>query len=669
MLRKLLQRLSRYAAERLVAEGNRAELAGRFAEACDRYQAALKFVPGHAPAYLGLGIALESAGDPRSAREAYRAVLEVDPGNPYAHFNLGKLLHASGNPASQAEAERELRSALERKPDFTDAHVVLASTLEARADAEGAIAALKAAVEHDPNHPGAWYNYALLLHRVERFAEAEAAMRRTLELWPERAELWLRHGELLNLLQRLPDSEAALRRALELDPRLSGGYRMLASVLVDQQRVDDAFRVLTAGRQYDPAGYTAARELFMLNFDDRISAEALFERHKEFGAEIERVQLPRFHGYAGARDPERSLRIGFVSGDFRAHPVGWTFRALIEHLDRTRYEAFCYSMFGGADDVTRAIAMRAMQWNDASQLPPRQLAEMIHGDRIDILVDLSGFGGNPTFEIMASQPAPVQASWLGYLSSCGMTRIDYRITDALADPPGEADRLHTEKLLRLPHSLWCYRPPARGEPVAEPPRARNGFFTFGSFSQPAKLSPTARRLWAEILKRTPGSRLLLVGVPRGPATQALMEDLTRQGIDPGRISIEPRRTVEEYFKTLRSVDLALDPMPYSGGTTTCDVLWMGTPVLTLTGSRSVSRSASSILGALGLQEWIATSPEDYVAKAVHAVGDAAWFTGARRSLRERMQASPLMDEAGFARAMEALFRQMWRDWCATVKSS
>jgi len=205
--------------------------------------------------------------------------------------------------------------------------------------------------------------------------------------------------------------------------------------------------------------------------------------------------------------------------------------------------------------------------------------------------------------------------------------------------------------------------------TAEAPRARNGFFTFGSFNQPAKLSPGARRLWAEILKRTPGSRLLLVGVPGGPASEALMEEFTRQGIDASRISIEPRRPLEEYLRSLRSVDLALDPMPYSGGTTTCDTLWMGTPVLTLPGSRPVSRSASSILGTLGLQEWIATSPEDYVAKAVRAAGDAAWFTGARRALRERMRGSPLMDEAGFARAMEALLREMWRSYCATVKSS
>ena len=672
MLRKLLQRLSRHAAKRLVAEGHRAEAAGRFTEAIDRYQSALKFVPGHAPAYLSLGVALEAAGDSRAAREAYRATLELEPGNAFAHFNLGKLLHASGNLSSEAEAERALRAALEHKPDFTDARLVLASLLESRGDAAGAAQMLERAVQEQPGYAGAWFNYAVLLHRLDRLVDAEAAMRRTLELWPDRAQVWLREGELLKLLHRLPEAEAALRRALELDPKLAAGHRLLASVLLDQLRGEEAFQVLAGGRDADGAGYTRACELFMRNFDDAISADDLFARHQQFGAEIESVQLPRFHSFAGTRDPERKLRIGFVTGDFRAHPVGWAFLPLIEHLDRSRFDPFCYSIFAASDDVTRAIARRAMQWNEASSLTPRELASVIHNDRIDILVDLSGYAGIPTFEVLASKPAPVQASWLGYLSTCGLTRIDYRITDAWADPPGEADRLHTEKLLRLPHSQWCYRPPVPADeglaPAALPPCTRNGFFTFGSFNQPAKLSPTTRRLWAEILRRTPGSKLLLVGVPPGPATQALMQEFTGSGIDAGRIAIEPRRPLEEYFRTLRSVDLALDPMPYSGGTTTCDIVWMGTPVLTLPGTRSVSRSACSILGTLGMHEWMAKTPEDYVARAVRAAADPGWFANERRSLRERMSASPLMDEAQFARDMEALYRQMWRTWCQTVNS-
>jgi predicted O-linked N-acetylglucosamine transferase (SPINDLY family) len=644
----------------LVAEGIRAEAAGRFVEACDRYQQALRILPGHGPAYLNLGIALEGAGDARSARQAYLSTLEVDPGNPYAHFNLGKLLHAAGN---DAEAARQLQAALERKADFTDARVVLASVLEAQGDAEGALEMLRRAVRERPDYAGAWFNYALLLQKLDRVAEAEAAMRRTLELWPDRADVWLREGELLKLLQRLPESEAALRRTLAMDARLSGAYRLLASILLDQLRIEEALQVLAAGHEFDTDGHTRACELFMLNFHEGISAEALFERHKAFGDEVESRHQP-FTTFAGSRDPERKLRIGYISGDFRAHPVGWGFLPLVENHDRSRHDVYCYSLFAAADDVTRRIARNITRWHDVTPLSTEQLANVIHTDRIDILVDLSGYGGISPIDVLASRPAPVQASWLGYLSTSGMKRIDYRITDAFADPPGDADRFHTEKLLRLPHSQWCYRPPATADPVAAPPCTRNGFFTFGSFNQAAKLSPAVRRLWAEILKRTPGSKLLVVGVPPGPATQLLVEEFSRAGIDPSRVAIEPRRLLEDYFKTLRSVDVALDTLPYSGGTTTCDILWMGTPVLTLPGSRSVSRSACSILGTLGMREWMASSPEDYVAKAVRAAGDSGWLAEQRRSLRDRMRASPLMDEARFARDMEALYRQMWRTWCA-----
>lgn len=663
MLRRLLSRLSRRAAERLVTEGNRAEAEGRFAEACERYQAALKILPGHAPAYLNLGIALEGAGDARAAREAYLATLEVDPGNPYAHFNLGKLLHAAGN---HPEAARQLRAALEHKPDFTDARVVMASVLEAQADAEGATAMLRQALEQRPDYAGAWYNYALLLQRLDRVPEAEAAMRRALELWPERADLWLRQAELLKSLQRLAESEAALRRTLALDPRLPGTYRLLASILADQQRLEEALQVLAAGREFDADGYTRACELFMLNFHEGISSEALFERHKAFGAQVEGLHPARFEPFTSSRDPERKLRIGFISGDFRAHPVGWAFQPLIERLDRSRYEAYCYSVFEAADDVTRRIAVSATLWHEASALSPRQLADFINKDRVDILIDLSGYGGIAPMEVLASRPAPVQASWFGYLSTSGMKRLDYRITDLYADPPGLAERFHTEKLLRLPHSQWCYRPPGDAEPPPAPPCERNGFVTFGSFNQSAKLSPTARRLWAGILKRVPGSRLLVVGMPPGPATQALLDEFERHGVARGAVSVEPRLLLADYFRKLREVDVALDTMPYSGGTTTCDTLWMGTPVVTLTGERSVSRSAASILSVLGLGDWIAASPEDYVARAVELAGKVA---GSRQGLRERMRASPLMDEAGFARDMEALYRQMWRNWCNTVNSS
>jgi protein O-GlcNAc transferase len=728
MLRRLLSGFSsRRAADRLIADGNRAESEGKPLEACGLYRKALAAHPGYARAHLNLGVALEAMGEGDAALQAYRDALAAEPRNAFAHYNLGKLLLTRGDNATAAG---HLREAVERKRDFIDARIVLAGALEVAGDTEGALAALDAALKLKPGYAGAWYNYGLLLNKLGRGADAEAALRRAiaiepnnaalfqlskilrargefdegeallrgmlerfpdtaelhvalyealkergrheaavaelavaLRLRPDWAELWLMYADVLKTLQRLPECEAAVRRALALDRRLSAAYRLLGGILVDQLRVEEALAVYAAGREFDPQGYIDACELFVLNFHDGISSEALFERHRAFGERFERSHPPRFTRYANRPDPDRPLRIGYLSGDFRAHPVGWAFLPLVEKHDRAACEAYCYSVYQASDRVTRRIAEHADRWRNVALAPAAEVADIVHRDAIDVLVDLSGYGGIPTFDIMAHRPAPVQASWLGYLSTSGLTRIDYRITDNYADPPGIAERFHTERLLRLPHSQWCYRAVLQAEPAAAPPCAANGFVTFGAFNQSAKISPSARRLWAEVLKRVPGARLLVVGIPPGPATQMVLDDFARHGVAPGRVRVEPRLTLEDYFRTIGSVDIALDPTPYSGGTTTCDTLWMGTPVLALPGTRSVSRSAASLLAVLGLHDWIAATPEDYVARAVALASDPAALAKLRGSLRARMQASPLMDEAGFAREMEALYRRMWRAWC------
>ena len=732
MLRSLLS-FSRRAADRLIAAGNRAEAEGKNAEACALYREALRVRPGYARAHLNLGVALEAMGEGDTALHAYREALADEPANPFAAYNLGKLLHLRGEHASalqhlRAAVERKpdfadahvvLASALEAAGDTEAAVRALEPALRLRPDSAGAWynyalalrklgraaeaeSALRRMLALEPSD-AARFHLAKLLRARGAFDEGEALLRQmlertprsaelhvalyeahkergdleratavlttALELRPEWADVWVIYAELLKALQRLPECEAALRRALELDRRLSAAYRLLGGILVDQLRVEEALQVYAAGREFDANGYVDVCELFVLNFHDAISSEELFARHQAFGERFERAHPPRFLRHANRPDPERPLRIGYLGGDFRAHPVGWGFLPLVDRHDRAVCEAYCYSVYDVADRYTRQIAERADRWRNVAVLPAAEVADIIHRDAVDVLVDLSGYGGIPTFDILAQRPAPVQASWFGYLSTSGLRCIDYRITDAFADPPGEAERFHTEQLLRLPHSQWCYRAVVPMEAPLAPPRARNAFLTFGVFNQSAKISPTSRRLWAEILKRVPGSRLVIVGVPPGPATQLVLDDFAQQGIASGVVTVQPRLALEDYFRALGSVDIALDPTPYSGGTTTCDTLWMGTPVLTLRGDRSLSRSATSVLGVLGLQEWITATPQDYVARAVAHAADREALARLRGSLRARMQASPLMDEAGFARDMEALYRRMWRSWCAKLGAS
>jgi predicted O-linked N-acetylglucosamine transferase (SPINDLY family) len=716
-------------ADRLIAEGNRAEDAGRLDEARRLYEEALAAAPGYARAHLNLGIALEALRDADGARRCYESALAGDPGNPFASYNLGKLLYSRGGAQ---QAEPHLRAALERKPDFTDARVVLSAVLEERGDAAGAAAELERVIAQRPDYPGALYNYALVLGKLARRADAEAALRRVLALDPAypraRFELgtllraagrideaeplleaaveespdspeahlalaevsasrgrhdaalaqadaaialrphsgyaWLARGLALNALQRLPEAEAALRRAAAVEPDLSEAYRILARVLVNQLRVDEGLKVYEAGRTQDPDGYLRASELFALNYSDTVTPEALFDRHKAFGEAMEKAYSPIVARFGNSRDPERRLRVGYVSGDLSFHAVALFLIPLLERHDRSAIETFCYSLNEATDEITARIVERTDHWRSVAHLAHAEVADAIARDGIDILIDLSGHSGIPAFDIFARRPAPLQAGWLGYLCTTGLTRIDYRISDPVADPPGASERYHTETLLRLPRVQWCYRLMVDVASSPAPACERNGHVTFVSCNHTAKLSRTVRGLWAQILRRVPGSRLLALGIAQGPARETVLRDFADDGVDASRVTIEPRLPLEAYFRRLDAADIALDAMPYSGGTTTCDALWMGVPVVTAPRAWPMSRSAASILSAVGLREWIVSSPEDYVDRAVAAAADVEALRGLRATLRSRMRGSPLMDEPRFARDMEDAYRRVWRTWCA-----
>ncbi len=620
MLRRLL-------ADALIASGRRAERSGRLARACRRYRAAVAVAPRHAAAHLNLGAALDAGGDSAAAERAYAALLAEDPANPYGNYNLGRLRYARGE---LADAGRLLHAALQGKPDFADALVALANVQDARGDAAAAAASLESAIALRPALGGAWVNYAEVLWKLNRGDEAEAA----------------------------------LRRALELEPRLVPAWHLLGNILRGTSRLTDALQAFAAARRLEPARFDLeSMELLTLSLSDTLSAEELFARHRAFGARLEAAVPPRTAPPGLTREPERRLRIGYVSCDFNRHPVAWFMLPLLERHDRARYEALCYFTGDKVDEVTGQVRAAADGWREATAWTDAELAAAIQRDAVDVLVDLTGHAGALRLGAFAHQPAPLQLSWLGYLHSTGLTRIGYRLSDARADPPGSSDRLHTEKLLRLPHSLWCFRPPYTANHAAEPPCSSNGYVTFGSFNHAPKLSATVRRLWAGILLRLPQSRLLLVGVPEGRAREDLLRDFGAAGVGAERLTILPRVSVGEYLQQFDAVDIALDTTPYGGGTTTFDALWMGVPVLTLAGERPASRSAASILGALGLDEWIAASADEYLRLALAHAADPGRIAALRAGLRRRLQDSPLMDEARFARDVEAAYRELWRAWC------
>ena len=687
-------------AERLIAEGNRAEDQGELLRACELYRQALALAPRYAKAHINLGVALEAMGDGAGAMRAYEQALDAEPANPAAAYNLGKLLHGRGE---LARAEELLIRALQSRPHFPDARIVLGAVLGARGKWHQARTELAEALRERPDDFGALFHYASALRALHELDAAKAMLQRALAIdgsnvdahaalsdvlcaqsdllgataeleavllqRPDWADALYNYGCLLRRQLRLAEAETAFRRAVSAQPSHAGAWRMLGEVLLAQCRSEEAFDQYRLARRNCPQDFgLESAELFALSGSERISDADLFARHAAFGKRIEAAYAVRSAPFRNARDAERRLRIGYLSGDFRYHVVTLFMRPVLERHDRSAYEVYCYSKTDMKDDYTQQIVALADVWRDAVGWSDTAVAEAIAADEIDILVDLAGHSGVPQLATMALRAAPVQATWLGYLNTTGLTRIGYRISDRFADPPGVTERYHTETLVRLPHSQWCYRPFLSPALAPAPPSAKNGFITFGAFHQSNKMSRAARRLWAQVLAAVPDSRLIIVGMPCGPAEDELRRDLGGRGIARERITTVPHRSLDDYLRGFDEVDIALDTTPYSGGTTTCDALWMGVPVITAPGSRPVSRSAASVLSTVGLSDWIAADAGDYVHRAAQFAAEREVLAELRRSLRERMRASPLMAEQRFTRDLEQAYREMWRNWCERMPS-
>ena len=672
------------------------EAIGNIEQACKSYEAALSIDPADMYANYNLGRQLFSRNALAAAEPLLRRALDGSPDFVDARVVLSRLLDNKGDLSGAAN---ELEHALRVRPDYFGALRNYADLLLKLHRPDDATSALRSAVAAQPRDFDTNYRLASLLVELEKPAEAEPffqqALRITptsldvraslvnlhlsqgnlekaaieaeaaLKLRPDWLDLLFDYGLILKRMARQTEAEAVFRRAIEIDRTYVRAYQMLGAVLVSQGRIQDALDIFGDGRKHCADAFDLeSPEMFALNCKDDISIDDLFARHVDYGKRLEQLHPARFEPFDHVRDPDRRLRIGYVSGDFQEHVVPLFLLPLLEERDRSTVEVYCYSTGDTADKMTERLRHLADVWRAASRMPANEVADLIHQDRIDILVDLAGHSGIPNLRVFAQRPAPVQATWVGYLNTTGLTRIQYRISDNHCDPPGLTDRYHTEKLFRLPHSQWCYRPFTEVDCEREAAFVRNGHVTFGSFNQTVKITPTVRKLWGDILTQVPDSRLLVVGVVDNRAQEDLFRDLENTGVDRGRITMLPYIPIEEYYRSFGRVDIALDTLPFSGGTTTCDALWMGTPVVTAPGVRSWSRSAASILATLGLQDWIAESQEDYVRRAVQFARNPSTISELRTSLRSRMLESPLMDKRRFTRDMEEAYRRMWQSWCS-----
>jgi protein O-GlcNAc transferase len=504
-------------------------------------------------------------------------------------------------------------------------------------------------------------------HRAGRLAEAEASYRQVLAADERHADAWSNLGFCLIQQKDVHRAESACRRAIELNPNLATAHANLGNALQRQARVDEAVAALRAALALNPNLRVAHENLLLaLNYLPAQTPQDVYAEHVRWAEQHANHLGDDAPPHANDRDENRRLRVAYVSPDFRRHSVAFFIEPLLAAHDRGQVEIVCYSDVERPDETTARIQQLADVWRDTGGVSDDRFAQIVREDRIDILVDLAGHTAGNRLLAFARRPAPVQVTCLGYPNTTGMAAIGYRITDAHADPPGLTDAFHTEQLIRLPRTAWCYRPPADAPHVGDAPPSTNGHVTFGSFNKLAKISPPCLDAWTELLRMTPGSRMIIKSTALGDATlrQRLATEFAARNIAGDRLGIlGPVGPTAEHLSTYGRVDVALDTFPYHGTTTTCDALHMGVPVVTLAGQTHVSRVGVSLLHAVGLDDLVAETPRQYVETAAKLATDRERLSRLRTTLREQMQSSPLGDATSLSRDVEAAFRKCWQRWC------
>lgn len=510
-------------------------------------------------------------------------------------------------------------------------------------------------VRVDPDYANAWNLLGAIALADDRCETGIRHFERAIALQPQNAEFHGNCGEACRRAGWLDDAIEHCRAAVLSDPAYAGAFYNLGVSLLAAGEVELARDALQDALALEPGSISPRSSLLFalchLEKGDGKKILAEHQRWNEFHAQMFRPAQPPqpwSFGVAG------KLRVGFVSADFRQHSLAYFIEPLFAHYDRQRFEFFCYSNTLKTDEVTARLRAQVADWHDITALPDDSAAALVAADKIDVLIDLSGHTARSRLLMFARKPAPVQITYVGYPNTTGLTAMDYRISDNFMDPPGVSDAMYTETVLRMPNSLWCYRPPAFAPGVNPLPLLANGFATFGSPHSIAKINQSVIDLWAKVLARVPGSRLLMAGVPEGNTRLRLLEKFHRLGIEAVRIELLGKLNVDDYFKFYHRVDVVLDAFPYAGGTTTCESLWMGVPVISLAGEFGVSRAGVSLLSGAQMPEYVAVGATQFVAIAEGLSKDAQVLAGIRANLRNRLQRSSLMDEAGFTRAFEKL---------------
>jgi predicted O-linked N-acetylglucosamine transferase (SPINDLY family) len=600
------------------------------------------------------------AGRYVNAESLCRQILNQHPGQPQTIGLLGLLANQRGEFEKGIEL---LRQAIASVPNIVVLHNDLANLLAGRGRLEEATISFAQVAALLPNRAEAHVNLATLLLRLGRIEESETACEKALAIQPPLAEAHNAKGNVRFRQARFDQAVEAYREAVKIQPANASFHNNLASALAATGELTEAIACCERAVALQP-GLVApdSNRIYMMHFHPRYDAESILEQQRKW-AQRHATLARDLRPHTNDRSPDRRLKIGYVSADFRDHILGRYLLPILREHDRNSFEITCYSDTCATDSITEQFRSLATTWRGTSGLGHRELAQRVRGDQIDILVDTTLHMSGSRLLAFAHKPAPVQVTFAGYPGGTGMDAIDYRLTDPHLDPPGEHDPWYVEQSIRLPDTFWCYQPIGQ-QPAANPlPALSNGYVTFGCLNNFAKVNPLVLGLWANVLSQVDRSRLLLLA-PQGQSRQKALAVMQQHGIVPERIEFVMHQPRNLYLQTYHRIDIGLDTFPYNGHMTSLDALWMGVPMVTMVGQTAVGRAGWSQLSNLGLTELAARSDGEFVHIATSLAADTARLENLRSTLRHRMLQSPLTDAAGFTRGVEEAFRRMWQTWCA-----
>lgn len=619
--------------------------------------------PDDAGFQLNLANRLNDQGRLDEAVAVYKRAIELMPDQVAALKSYMRCL-VKKRDFSEAKAVAEsLENHIQSEPSVL---VECAEVCLHADDRRHALELYQRAVELEPDHVEWMLQVARLAIHFQQVPLAMAIGERVLAL-TEHAEI---RAMLASIMHRLGKFDAMAEHLDAIGDNRDQGANaanLKGMMLAWQAKVQEGLEAMARTKTLAPDAFDLqATRVMYLNYSPDLSPQAIAVAHREFGETFGRTLPLLDQADVGTpHDPDRKLRIGYVSPDFRAHSVAYFARPFFDTFDRGQFDVIGYANLPKEDAVSASFREKATDWRNVFGLSAQKLAEQIRRDRIDILIDLAGLTRDSSLRAFTARPAPIQMTYIGYPNTTGLPQIDYRITDWVADPEG-CDSDYTETLIRLPNCFLCYAIPCNAPPVEPGPCEHRDHVTFGSFNNFAKINPAVLQLWAEVLLAVPGSRLLLKSVSSADQTaqSVIREGLERHGVDPGRVHFaEFREKAASHLALYHDVDIALDPFPYNGTTTTCEALWMGVPVITLSGDRHAGRVGASLLTAVGLEACIAHGHEEYVTTAKLMAENRSILKSTRRTLRGAMSRSPLCDNKAHARILEQAFRATWQIWC------